>query len=32
MEELDSQMQGQTNQEPNSKTREEIKQKLFPKQ
>jgi len=31
MEELDSQMQGQTNQESNSKTREEIKQKLFPK-
>jgi len=30
MEELDSQMQGQTNQESNSKTREEIKQKLFP--
>jgi hypothetical protein len=31
MEELDSQMQGQTNQESNSKTREEIKQKLFSK-
>ena len=32
MEELDSQMQGQTNQEPNSKARQEIKQTLFPEE